>query len=184
MHHTEFKAMKEKERLEMLQNKAELEQKSLDEKQVQAEQLGDKIAQEKSSLQEIKAKKTAIKNVDDIAVKNAVLDSSKVVVDKAEFEDVKALAKKHIVYESKEKKLAEDNKKLAVQVQALQRENQSQKAELDGYKSVRNQLNVAGIEAELSNVNKMLNKVLEFVEKLGLKAQLEKFLIQKIDKVR
>lgn len=184
LHHTEFKAMKEKERLEMLRSKAELEQKSLDEKQVQVEQLGYKIAQEKGSLQEIKAKKTALKNVDAIAVKNAVLDSSKVVVDKTEFDDIRALAKKHIVYESKEKKLAEDNKKLTVQVQVLQRENQSQKAELGSYKSVRNQLSVAGVEAELSNVKKMLNKVLEFVEKLGLKAQLEKFLNHKIDKVR
>ncbi|MEG1502422.1 MAG: hypothetical protein RR370_03430 [Synergistaceae bacterium] len=133
---------------------------------------------------EIKSKKTALKNVDAIAVKNAVLDSSKVVIDKTEFEEIKSLAKKQIVQESKEKKLTEDNKKLSARVQELQRENQSQKAELNGYKSIKNRLSSAGIEAELSNVKKLLSKILEFVEKLGLKAQLEKFLNQKIDKMR
>lgn len=184
LHHIEFKEMKEKERFEMLQSKVELEQKSLDEKQLQVEHLGDKIVQEKGSLQEIKAKKTALKNVDAIAVKNAVLDSSKIVVDKAKFEDIRALAKKQIVHESKEKRLAEDNKKLTVQVQELQRENQSQKTEPNSYKSIKNRLSSAGIEAELSNVKKLLNRILEFVEKIGFKAQLEKFLNQKIDKMR
>lgn len=184
LHHTELKVMKEKERLEMLQNKVVLEQKSLDEKQLQNELLREKLTQEKSNLQEVKSKKTAIKNVDAVAVKSAVLDSSKVVVDKTEFEDIRALAKKQIVHESKEKRLTEDNKKLAVQVQELQRENQSQKTELNSYKSIKNRLSSAGIEAELSNVKKLLNRVLEFVEKMGFKAQLEKFLNQKIDKMR
>ncbi|MEG1669152.1 hypothetical protein, partial [Chryseobacterium sp.] len=184
LHHTEFRAMKEKERLEMLQSKVELERRSLNEKQSQIKQLGEKLTQEKDTLQEIKSKKTALKNVDAVAVKNAMLDSSKVVVDKAEFEEIKALAKKQIIHDNKEKQIVEDNKKLAVQVQALQRENQSQKTELNSYKSIKNRLNSAGIEAELFNVKKLLNKILEFVEKLGLKTQLEKFLNQKIDKVR
>lgn len=70
------------------------------------------------------------------------------------------------------------------QVQRLQRENQTQKTELGSYKSVKNQLNFAAAEAELSNTKKLLNKVLDFGEKLGLKAQLEKFLNQKIDKAK
>lgn len=184
LHHTKFKAMKEKERLEILQNKVELEQKSLDEKLLQVERIDEKISKEKGALQEIKTKETALKNVDAVAVKNAMLDSSKVLVDKTEFEQIKTLAKKQIVHESKEKRLTEDNKKLAVQVQELQKKNQSQKTELNGYKSIKGRLNMAGVEAELSNVKKLLNGVLEFVEKLGLKVQLEKFLNQKIDKVR
>lgn len=184
LHHTELKVMKEKERLEMLQNKVELEQKSLNEKQLQVEQISEKLAKEKGSLQEIKAKKTILKNIDAIAVKNAVLDSSKIVVDKAEFEDIRALAKKQIIHESKDKRLTEDNRKLTLQVQELQRENQSQKTELNNYKSIKNRLSSAGIEAELSNVKKLLNRILEFVEKIGFKTQLEKFLNQKIDRMR
>ena len=62
--------------------------------------------------------------------------------------------------------------------------NDSMKKELNGYKSIKGRLNTAGVEAELSNVKKLLNRILEFVEKIGFKTQLEKFLNQKIDKVR
>lgn len=96
--HTEFKAMKEKERLEVLKNKGETEQKHLDEKQEQIEQLSEKLTKEKGSLQEIKTMKTAKKNVD------AMLDSSKVLVDKTEFEEIKTLAKKQIVHENKKRR--------------------------------------------------------------------------------
>ena len=66
----------------------------------------------------------------------------------------------------------------------LREENKLLSKELNEYKSIKNRLSMAGVEAELSNVKKLLNRVLEFVEKLGLKAQLEKFLNQKIDKVK
>lgn len=66
----------------------------------------------------------------------------------------------------------------------LHTENDSLAKELNQHKSIKNRLSMAGVEAELSNVKKLLNRVLEFVEKLGLKAQLEKFLNQKIDKAR
>lgn len=67
---------------------------------------------------------------------------------------------------------------------ALKEENKVLIKELNEYRSIKNRLSMAGVEAELSNVKKLLNRVLEFVEKLGFKAQLEKFLNQKIDKVR
>ena len=99
------------------------------------------------------------------------------VVAKEEFEDVKALAKKQIVAESKKQKMLAENV-------VLREENKLLSKELNEYKSIKNRLSMAGVEAELSNVKKLLNRVLEFVEKLGLKAQLEKFLNQKIDKVK
>ena len=67
---------------------------------------------------------------------------------------------------------------------ALKKENSLLSKELNEHRSIKNRLTMAGVEAELSNVKKLLNRVLEFVEKLGLKAQLEKFLNQKIDKVK
>ena len=135
------------------------------------------ISKEEQELKSIKTKKTKLKKVDEIEVKPAFLDGGKVVVAKEEFEDVKALAKKQIVAESKKQKMLAENV-------VLREENKLLSKELNEYKSIKNRLSMAGVEAELSNVKKLLNRVLEFVEKLGLKAQLEKFLNQKIDKVK
>ncbi len=142
------------------------------------------ISKEEQELKSIKTKKTKVKKVDEIEVKPAFLDSGKVVVPKEDFEDVKALAKKQIVADSKEKKLLSENAGLKEENRLLNIVNDSMKNELNGYKSIKGRLNMAGVEAELSNMKKLLNRVLEFVEKLGLKEQLEKFLNQKIDKVR
>ena len=135
------------------------------------------ISKEEQELKSIKTKKTKLKKVDEIEVKPAFLDGGKVVVAKEEFEDVKALGKKQIVAESKKQKMLAENV-------VLREENKLLSKELNEYKSIKNRLSMAGVEAELSNVKKLLNRVLEFVEKLGLKAQLEKFLNQKIDKVK
>ena len=142
------------------------------------------ISKEEQELKSIKTKKTKLKKVDEIEVKPAFLDGGKVVVAKEEFEDVKALAKKQIVADSKEKKLLAENAGLREENRLLNMVNDSMKKELNGYKSIKGRLNTAGVEAELSNVKKLLNRILEFVEKIGFKTQLEKFLNQKIDKVR
>ena len=92
--------------------------------------------------------------------------------------------KKQIVADSKEKKLLAENAGLREENRLLNMVNDSMKKELNGYKSIKGRLNTAGVEAELSNVKKLLNRILEFVEKIGFKTQLEKFLNQKIDKVR
>ena len=166
-----------KEHLSVLDYKKEMRSQEVAE-------LDKKLETSKRQLQAVSSKKAKLKKFDDITAKPALLDGSKIVVDKDDFDELKVLAKKQVVAESKEKKLTEDNKQLAVQVQELQRENQSQKTELNSYKSIKNRLSAAGVEAELSNIKKLLNRILEFVEKLGLKTQLERFLNQKMDKVR
>ncbi len=100
------------------------------------------IVAEKSGFQDIKAKKTKLKDIDKIAIKNAILDNSKVVVDETEFEDIKTLVKKQIIAESKEKKLITEVKALRSEVNTLKRENNVQKRELFEFKSLKNHLDI------------------------------------------
>lgn len=153
LHHTEFKLMKEKERLEKLSK-------------------------------EVRSKKVSVENIDSISVKNTMLDSNKIIVDKAEFEDVKILAKKQIVMESKEKKLLLDNKRLFSEIKAVKQENQSQKAELYQYKSIKNKLNKGKAEIENSNLKDRLAKVMMFINFMELNEKLDKFIKQNINKER
>lgn len=142
------------------------------------------ISKKEQELKSIKTKKTKLKKVDEIEVKPAFLDGGKAVVAKEEFEDVKALAKKRIVAESKEQRLLAENVVLKEENKVLNAEDSSLTKELSQYRSIKNRLSMAGIEAELSNVKKLLNRVLELLEKMGFKAQLEKFLNQKLIKLK
>ena len=173
----DFKKEMRTQEVLQLEEKVEAISETLAVKEKAVSFLKAEISKEEQELKSIKTKKTKLKKVDEIEVKPAFLDGGKVVVAKEEFEDVKALAKKQIVAESKKQKMLAENV-------VLREENKLLSKELHEYKSIKNRLSMAGVEAELSNVKKLLNRVLEFVEKLGLKAQLEKFLNQKIDKVK
>ena len=173
----DFKKEMRTQEVLQLEEKVEAISETLAVKEKAVSFLKAEISKEEQELKSIKTKKTKLKKVDEIEVKPAFLDGGKVVVAKEEFEDVKALAKKQIVAESKKQKMLAENV-------VLREENKLLSKELNEYKSIKNRLSMAGVEAELSNVKKLLNRVLEFVEKLGLKAQLEKFLNQKIDKVK
>ena len=164
------------------------EVEKLEEQLVESEEavanLKAEISKNKQELTAVKTKKTKVKKVDEIPVKTTLLDSNKITVSKDDFEDVKTLAKKQIVSENKEKKLIAENTSLKQENNSLHRQNNALTSELNQHKSIKNRMQSASVEAELSNLKRLLNKVYEFVEKVGLKAQLEKFLNQKIDKVR
>ena len=180
----DFKKEMRTQEVLQLEEKVEVISETLAVKEKVVSTLKAEISKVEQELKSIKTKKTKIKKVDEIEAKPAFLDGGKVVVPKEEFEDVKALAKKQIVADSKEKKLLAENAGLREENRLLNMVNDSMKKELNGYKSIKGRLNTAGVEAELSNVKKLLNRILEFVEKIGFKTQLEKFLNQKIDKVR
>ncbi len=146
LHHTEFKLMKEQQRLDDV-------------------------------VKNIKNKKVSLKNIDNITVKNTMLDSGKVIVDKEEFDDVKLIAKKHIVSSNNEKKLI-------AKVKTLEEENKLQKTELFELKSVKNKLSIGKLDAEMSNLKRTLDKVLMFVKLMGLSEKLDNYLKQNINNER
>lgn len=146
LHHTEFKLMKEQQRLDDV-------------------------------VKNIKSKKVSLKNIDNITVKNTMLDSGKVIVDKEEFDDVKLIAKKHIVSSNNEKKLI-------AKIKTLEEENKLQKTELFELKSVKNKLSIGKSDAEISNLKRTINNVLMFVKLMGLSEKLDNYLKQNISNER
>ncbi|MFV0520615.1 MAG: hypothetical protein ACK5LY_10140, partial [Lachnospirales bacterium] len=112
-----------------------------------------------------------------IESKPAMFDKNKILVDKSDFEDVKILAQKQFVSSSNEKHLK-------AQIKELQEENRIQSSELYQYKSVKNKLDLGKIQAENSNLKNLVNKLMGFLDLVGLKENAENYLKQNIDKER
>ena len=137
-------------------------------------------------------KATQIKNIDYIETKKTMF-GGKITVAADDYDKVSALAKKQIAAESHEKELnaqiktlKEEKSQLTKEKEDLQKKNDEQKVEISRLKSIRERLNVEGLKAEIEEWKKKYNKVMEFIESLNLREQLEKFLhpIQTIKKHR
>ncbi len=165
-----------KEHLTVLDFKKEKRTEEVAKLESKLEELQVDLQTEISSINEVQAKKSKLQAVDKIVAKPTLLDASKVTVDKAEFEEVKTLAKKQVAYEKKDKKLITDNKRLQMENQQLIQENRMQKAELAEYKSVRNQLDIGKIMAENKQLKKFKDMVMKFLDNFNLKEQFNKFI--------
>ena len=148
---TQFKVMKEQERLSELQETRTALQTEIQDLQE---------AQEKESKQldktkdRIKSQKLDLKRIDEIEAKPTLI-GNKVTVDKEDFDMVITAAKKHITQEKKESKLQKAldaaNKIIAElknTIADLTRKLSAATKELAEYKSVRSQLRTADLEQE------------------------------------
>ena len=127
------------------------------------------------SLNKIADKKTKIKAIDDIEVKLQKIDKSKISIDKAEFEELKMIAKKQIATESKEKKLLADCKKLHIENIDLKQENITQKKELFQYTSIKSKLYAGNDKRRISELEKMVDLFMKFLNFMGLREKFEQF---------
>jgi len=181
--HRDHRSVLDFKREKRAEEVAELEQIS-ERKQVEIKQLQENIIIEKSTLKEVKSKNAKIKDVDDVTVQNTLLNSNKVVLNKAEFEEIKLLAKKQIASDKKEKNLVSDNKKLVSEVKYLKKENEIQKQELNEFKSVKNQLNIHKVIAENEQLKAFKKQIVKFLEVFNLKEQFNKFIPKDKEKER
>ncbi|MGO0985134.1 plasmid recombination protein [Clostridioides difficile] len=134
-----------------------------------------KVEKSEKALSKIADKQTKIVAIDNVETKTLLMDKSKVLVDKSEFEDIKALARKQIAVESKEKKLTAENKQLRQENQALHKENTLQKKELSEFKSVTNQLNAGKQKTRITELEKFQDVVLKFLDFMGIREKFEQF---------
>lgn len=144
----EFKADKEKERLHQIENKMQKSEKT---------------------LSVIVEKQTKLKAVETVETKVPLVDKSKVIVDKNEFEDLKTLAKKQIVTDSKEKKLTAENK-------LLKQENTVMKTEILEFNSVRSKLTTNKDKMRVAELEKFQETVYKFLDKFGVRKQFDDFM--------
>ena len=153
----------------------------------------DQLAEQQALIAESAGKASQIKDINSIETKKTVF-GGKITVAAADYDKVSALAKKQIAAESNEKKLKakiktleQEKTQLTKEKEELQKANDAQKAEISQLKSIRERLNVESLKAEIEDWKKKYNKLMEFIESLNLKEQLEKFLhpvVQVIKKSR
>ncbi|MBD5130158.1 MAG: recombinase [Ruminococcaceae bacterium] len=129
---------------------------------------------ENQALIEQSAKKMiALKEVDEIQVKKTLFGGN-VTVSQTDYDNLSNLAKKQIAAESKEHKLTEENAELKKENDALQGENKTLREKVQAARSLQNSF--SALQRELESWKQRYRKVIEFIENLGLKDKLEKFL--------
>ena len=157
---TQFKVMKEQERLSALQEtKTEMQSEIAELQEAQLKE-SEKLDKAKERIQK---QKLDLKRIDEIEVKPTLI-GNKVTVDKDDFDMVITAAKKHIAQDKKESalqkaldganKLIAELKKIIVDLK--QRLSAATK-ELSEYKSVRNRLNAADIAQENERLRSRLH---------------------------
>ena len=151
---TQFKVKREQERLDTLTERTE-------EKAQEAAVLGKK-------LQHILRQQADVNAVEQIEAKPAMLSTTKVTLERREYEVLKTAAKKYIVQERREGKLQKALDAAKRLIAELKAEIASLKKELLEYKSVYNSLRTAELERENSMLRRKLGDYESVIQRNNL----------------
>lgn len=168
---TQFKVMKEQERLSELQEtKTEIQSEIAELQEAHAKE-SEKLDKTKERIQK---QKLDLKRIDEIEAKPTLI-GNKVTVDKDDFDMVITAAKKHITQEKKEsalQKALDAAHKLIAElkntVADLTRKLAAATKELAEYKSVRNKLNAANVEQENERLRNRLRTYEDVISRNNL----------------
>ena len=168
---TQFKVMKEQERLSELQEtKTEIQFEIAELQEAHAKE-SEKLDKTKERIQK---QKLDLKRIDEIEAKPTLI-GNKVTVDKDDFDMVITAAKKHIMQEKKEsalQKALDAAHKLIAElkntVADLTRKLAVATKELAEYKSVRNKLNAANVEQENERLRNRLRTYEDVISRNNL----------------
>ena len=168
---TQFKVLKEQERLSELQEtKTEIQSEIAELQEAHAKE-SQKLDKTKERIQK---QKLDLKRIDEIEAKPTLI-GNKVTVDKDDFDMVITAAKKHITQEKKEstlQKALDAAHKLIAElkntVADLTRKLTAATKELSEYKSVRNKLNAANVEQENERLRNRLRTYEEVISRNNL----------------
>ncbi|MEG0914104.1 MAG: plasmid recombination protein [Oscillospiraceae bacterium] len=150
---TQFKVEQEQARLTKLVERS-------DQKAQQAAELGKKIAK-------IQKQQTAIDVVDKIEAKALPL-SSKVILERSEYEGLAVAAKKYVAQEKKESILQKALNAAHKMIAGLEAKVAALTKELSEYKSIRNKLNAVGLEQENEALRGKLHRYESVIERNSL----------------
>ncbi len=152
-----------------------VEEFKLQERMKEVTEMESKLSDINSELDIVSKKKLQIKNLDKIPVENTML-GDKVKINKNDYTLLIDTSKKY--YAGKNK-----NKQLKLKIAELQQENEvlkhtlsKQNKELSKLKSIREKLNIGQLQKELAEIKALLHKIMEFIDFMGLREKLEKFL--------
>lgn len=144
------------EHLTVTQFKVEREQKRLEQLTAQTQQKEQQAAFLEKKIEKIQKQQIAVQEVEQIEP-HAVPFSSKVMLDRSEYENLAAAAKKFYVQERKESKLQKALDAAMKMISELKAKVAVLTAELAEYKSVRGQLRTLDLEKENSDLRNKLH---------------------------
>ena len=164
----------QREHLSVLEYKREKRQEELAELAQQTEQKAQEYSALEKKVEKIQKQNVAIEAVDKIEAKPMVL-SSKVTLERSEYESLSTAAKKYVAQEKKEHKLQKAldaaNKLIAElknTIADLTRKLAAATKELAEYKSVRNKLNAANVEQENERLRNRLRTYEDVISRNNL----------------
>ena len=164
----------QREHLSVLEYKREKRREELAELTQQAEQKAQEVSALEKKVEKIQKQNVAIEAVEKIEAKPMVL-SSKVTLERSEYESLSTAAKKYVAQEKKEHKLQKAldaaNKMIAElknTVADLTRKLSAVKAELSEYKSVRGKLRTADLEQENDRLRSRLRTYEDVISRNNL----------------
>ncbi|MBD5130167.1 MAG: recombinase [Ruminococcaceae bacterium] len=131
------------------------------------------LSEKQAILGECIHKVVKINSIDHIETGKTIF-GGKVTVAEDDYEKLTDLAKKQIADEGKEHKLIEENAELKKENEKLSSENNALRENVRAAQSLRNSF--SALQRELESWKQRYKKVIEFIENLGLKDKLEKFL--------
>ena len=164
----------QREHLSVLEYKREKRQEELDELTQQTEQKAQEFSALEKKVEKIQKQNVAIEAVEKIEAKPMVL-SSKVTLERSEYESLSTAAKKYVAQEKKEHKLQkalDAAHKLITELKNtiadLTKKLAASTKELSEYKSVRNKLNAANVEQENERLRNRLRTYEEVISRNNL----------------
>lgn len=164
----------QREHLSVLEYKREKRQEELAELTQQTEQKAQEFSSLEKKVEKIQKQNVAIEAVEKIEAKPMVL-SSKVTLERAEYESLSIAAKKYVAQEKKEHKLQkalDAAHKLIAELKNtivdLTKKLAAATEELSEYKSVRNKLNAANVEQENERLHNRLRTYEEVISRNNL----------------
>ena len=135
------------EHLTVTQFKVEREQERLEQLTAQTQQKEQQAASLEKKIEKIQKQQVAVQEVEQIEP-HTVPFSSKVMLDRSEYENLAAAAKKFYVQERKESKLQKALDAATKMIEELKEKVASLTAELAKYKSTRGRLHTVGLERQ------------------------------------
>jgi len=136
------------EHLTVTQFKVEREQERLADLTEKTEQKAQEVASLEKKIERFQKQQIAVRSVEQIEAKPVPLSSSKVMLERSEYEMLATSAKKYITQEKRESKLQKALDAANKLISELKTKIASLTRELSEYKSVRGKLHTAGLEQE------------------------------------
>ena len=155
------------EHLTVTQFKVEREQERLEQLTAQTQQKEQQAASLEKKIEKIQKQQIAVQEVEQIEP-HAVPFSSKVMLERSEYENLAATAKKFYVQERKESKLQKALEAAMKVISELKAKVAALTAELAEYKSVRGQLRTVDLEKENGELRGKLRKYEDVISRHNL----------------